>query len=279
MEPEELAATDKTPERTQGSASSSDPPGSVAWMESVLIERLSTSAHPSQMLNQLYHAQARCARHAHLLQKMQVSSPRITRLIRKTLRETFETDPDSLLLNVPLVPDAPPWRRNLTDTIMHLLAEHACTRAGVWSEQVCRPEGQTDRVLDEIFDVDLLERIEAAVPAYWQVLAENEVCSRKDRWCTLYREFAADQAVLAHGLNQLSDAGLQMVMTVVEAPTPQARALAGGVRAKLHVAQVVCPGEGDSQIPFSGALHFFYQEGTEDKRQVLLPTRPGSSVL
>ncbi|WP_332846125.1 dermonecrotic toxin domain-containing protein [Pseudomonas lactucae] len=269
MEPEQLAATDKTPEHTQGPVSSADPPGSMAWMESVLIERLSTSAQPSQMLNQLYHAQTRSARYAHLLQKMQVRSPKISRLIRKTLRETFETDPDSLLLNVPLVPDAPPWRRNLTDTVMHLLAERACTRAGAWSEQVCRPEGQAGRVLDEIFDVDLLERIEAAVPAYWQVLAENEVCSRKDRWCTLYRKFAADQAVLAHGLNQLSDAGLAMVMTLVEAPTPQARARAGGVRAKLQVAQVVCPGKADSQIPLSGALHLFYQEEAEDKRQVL----------
>ncbi len=271
MEPEQLASIDD-PQRTQASLmpwAQAPEPGSQAWIESVLAERLQASAQPSRMLNQLHHAQARCAAHANVLRQALVRSPRISRLIRQTLRETFQTDPDSLLLNVPVTRDDPQWRRSLTDTVMRLLAERRCARAGDVNPSACQAGALADKVLDEVLDVDLLERIEAAVPAYWQVLAEGDMCSRRDRWCALYKAFVTDQALLAHGLNQLSDTGLAMLMTLVEAPTAETRTQAGGVRAGLRVAEVVCPGQGGSLIPFSGALHLFYAGETVDTRQLL----------
>ncbi|MFN3356839.1 MAG: dermonecrotic toxin domain-containing protein [Pseudomonas sp.] len=271
MEPEQLASTDKAPQRTQAASpgAQAHPPGSRAWLEWVLSDRLQASAQPSRLLNQLYDAQARCAAHAHALQQAVVRSPRISRLIRKTLRDAFQADPDSLMLNVPLAHNDPPWHRSMTDTVMRLLAERACARAEHLSEQACQAGALADRVLDEVLEVDLLARIEAAVPAYWRVLAESDVCSRRERWCALYKSFVADQALLAHGLNQLSDTGLAMLMTLVEAPTAQARTLAGGVRAGLRVAEGVYPGQGDL-IAFSGALHLFYIGEAADPRQLLI---------
>ncbi|WP_455884831.1 dermonecrotic toxin domain-containing protein [Pseudomonas spelaei] len=263
MEPEQLLSTENDP------GAQAHPPGGRAWWERVLSERLQTSAHPSHLLNRLYDAQRRCAAHAHVLQQALVRSPRISRLIRQALRETFQTDPDALRLNVPLTRRDPPWRPSLTDTVMRLLAERSCARAEQLSEQACRVGALADKVLDEVLDEDLLTRIEAAAPAYWQVLAEGDMCSRRQRWCALYKTYVADHALLAHALNQLSDTGLAMLMTLVEAPTAQARTRAGGARAGLQVADVVCPGQVNSLTVFSGALHLFYAGDTADTRQVL----------
>lgn len=74
--------------------------------EPLLLDRLDATVKSSRQLNELYLAHARCAYRSRLLQQMQLRAPRISRLIRQTLRDTFEMDPDSLLLDVPLIPGA-----------------------------------------------------------------------------------------------------------------------------------------------------------------------------
>lgn len=235
----------------------------------LLLEHLDASVKSSRQLNELYLAHARCAHQTHLLQQMQVRAPRISRLIRQTLRDTFEMDPDSLLLNVPLTPDETHWRRSLTDTVMRLLAERACVREGKLSEQACQSGQLADAALSRVLKVDLLARIESAAPAFWQVLAEDRLATREAYWCESYHGLIGDQALLAHGLNQLSEDGLAMVMTMVEAPAAEHRARAGGLRADLRVAQVVCPGKSGATIPFCGALHLYYEADPDHPRQVL----------
>ncbi|AZE90430.1 dermonecrotic toxin domain-containing protein [Pseudomonas orientalis] len=237
--------------------------------EPFLLDRLNTTVTSSRQLNELYLAHARCADRAHVLQRMQVRAPRISRLIRQTLRDTFQMDPDSLLLNVPLAPDEMPWRRSLTDTVMRLLAERACVREGKLSQRACQSRQLADAALSRVLKVDLLARIESAAPAFWQVLAEDRLATREAYWFDLYHELIGDQALLAHGLNQLSEDGLAMVMTVVEAPTAEQRTRAGGLRADLRVAQVVCPGKSGATVPFCGALHLYYEADPAHTRQVL----------
>ncbi|AZE84980.1 hypothetical protein C4J98_3584 [Pseudomonas orientalis] len=237
--------------------------------EPFLLDRLNTTVTSSRQLNELYLAHARCADRAHVLQRMQVRAPRISRLIRQTLRDTFQMDPDSLLLNVPLAPDEMPWRRSLTDTVMRLLAERACVREGRLSQRACQSRQLADAALSRVLKVDLLARIESAAPAFWQVLAEDQLATREAYWCEVYQGLIGDQALLAHGLNRLSEDGLAMVMTVVEAPTAGQRTRAGGLRADLRVAQVVCPGKFGATIPFSGALHLYYEADPAHTRQVL----------
>ncbi|WP_338511060.1 DUF6543 domain-containing protein [Pseudomonas trivialis] len=253
----------------QASASESTPRQRRSEHDSsLMLDHLTATPKSSRQLNELYLANSRCERHIHLLQQAQRASPRISRLIRQTLRDTFQMDPDSLLLNVPLSPHAPRWSRSLTDTVMRLLAERACVRQGLSSE-ACQARQLADDVLGRVLNVDLLKRIESSVPAAWQALSNSRFISRKEHWCELYGSFIADQAVLAHGLNQLSDAGLAMIMAMVEAPTPAQRARAGGEWAHLNVAQVVCPGRSQGSIPFSGALHLYYDGAQGDPRQVL----------
>ncbi|SDO80748.1 dermonecrotic toxin domain-containing protein [Pseudomonas poae] len=254
----QVAADEHTPRQRGGEQGSS-----------LMLDHLMAIPRSSRQLNELYLANSRCERHIHLLQQAQRVSPRISRLIRQTLRDTFQMDPDALLLNVPLSPDAPRWNRNLTDTVMRLLAERACISKGQLSEQACQARQLADDVLGRVLDVDLLKRIESSVPAAWQALSSSGFISRRDRWCELHGLFIADQAVLVHGLNQLSDAGLAMIMAMVEAPTPAQRARAGGEWAHLRVAQVVCPGQLQGSIPFSGALHLYYDKAQDDARQVL----------
>ncbi len=234
-----------------------------------LLDRLNATVTSSRQLNELYLAHARCEKQVHLLKRMQVRAPRISRLIRQTLRDTFQMDPDSLLLNVPLSPDAPPWRLSLTDTVMRLLAERACVHEGRLSAQTCESGQLADEALSRVLKVDLLARIKSSAPAFWQVLAADRFGTREDYWCELYHASIGDQALLAHGLNQLSDDGLAMVMTMVEAPTAEKRARAGGRRAGLRVAQVVCPGQSGAKIPFSGALHLYYEADSAHTQQVL----------
>ncbi|KRP60582.1 hypothetical protein TU79_11770 [Pseudomonas trivialis] len=234
-----------------------------------MLDHLTAIPKSSGQLNELYLANSRCERHIHLLQQAQRVSPRISRLIRQRLRHTFQMDPDALQLNVPLSPDAPPWGRSLTDTVMRLLAERACVREGPLSEQACQARQLADDVLGRVLDVDLLKRIESSVPTAWQALSSSGFISRKDRWCELYGSYIADQAVLVHGLGQLSDAGLAMIMAMVEAPTPAQRLSAGGEWGRLSVAQVICPGRSQGSIPFSGALHLYYDVAQGDPRQVL----------
>lgn len=243
----------------------------------LLLDRLNATVKSSRQLNELYLAHARCANQVHLLQQMQVRAPRISRLIRQTLRDTFEMDPDSLLLNVPLAPGMPPWSLSLTDRVMRLLAARVCVRKDTQGEQACQSGQLADEALSRAQTLDLLERIKSSVPAFWQVLAEDRFGTREDCWCEVYHASIGDQALLAHGLNQLSDDGLEMVMTMVEAPTAEQRARAGGLRACLRVAQVVCPGQSGAKIPFSGALHLYYEADSVHTQQVLL--LPGLELL
>ncbi|WP_248751805.1 DUF6543 domain-containing protein [Pseudomonas sp. MWU15-20650] len=243
----------------------------------LLLDRLNATVKSSRHLNELYLAHARCANQAHVLQRMQVRAPRISRLIRQTLRDTFQMDPDSLLLDVPLAPGEAPWRRSLTNTVMRLLAERACVREGKLSQRACESRSLADEALSRVLKVDLLARIESAAPAFWQVLAEDRLGTREQYWCDLYLSLVGDQALLAHGLSQLSDDGLAMVMTMIEAPTAEQRTRAGGLHADLRVAQVVCPGKSGATIPFSGALHLYYEADPAHTRQVLL--LPGLDTL
>ncbi|WP_244644268.1 dermonecrotic toxin domain-containing protein [Pseudomonas fluorescens] len=245
--------------------------------EPLLLDRLDATVKSSRQLNELYLAHARCAYRSRLLQQMQLRAPRISRLIRQTLRDTFEMDPDSLLLDVPLIPGEPPWRRSLTDTVMRLLAERACVREGKLSQRACASRQLADAALSRVLKVDLLARIESAAPAFWQVLAEDGLATREAYWCEVYHALIGDQALLAHGFNQLSDDGLAMVMMTVEAPTAEQRARAGGLHAGLRVAQVVCPGKSGALVPFSGALHLYYDAQPAPTRQVLF--LPGLAPL
>ncbi|KTC49034.1 hypothetical protein AO262_02780 [Pseudomonas fluorescens ABAC62] len=237
-----------------------------------LLDSLNSTLAPSVVINELYLAHSRCAGHALKLLRVWRQAPRISRVIRQTLRETFQVEPDGLLVNVSPSSGAGKHGNGLTETFMKLLAERECVKRGLLSDQACASGCLADEVLNKALDVDLLERIKAAASAYWQVLAEEAVCTRQAHWCDLYKQFVTDRAVLAHGFGQLSDEGLAMLLALVETPTPESRKQAAGRWARLHVSEVVCLGQNQAAIPIRGALHVHHGAlPTAQRHVVFLP--------
>jgi hypothetical protein len=233
-----------------------------------LDRRINTARQPSRVINELYAAHQRCAEQARILGRLLGRSPRIGSMVRKALRKTFGVNPDTLLLNVPF-----PARetRSLVALTLELLAQRSGSSSGNVSDPTAI-DAPAREALWRAVGPGLLARL-AAAGDYWKALADDSWRSREERWNEVYAQFFADRALLARGLGQLSDPGLDMVLSIVDAPSAQMRARAGGNWVRLQVAPLVWPGP--VEVPVHGALRIAYSDHERWGRQVIfLPGLP-----
>ncbi|MDY7532017.1 hypothetical protein RGV33_10015 [Pseudomonas sp. Bout1] len=242
-----------------------------------LTRRLNAASSPSRFINDLHAANVRCTELARQLRRMMQHAPRIQRLVRGALHEHFSLDPDTLLFTVAALPGQAGRVDSLTERAMALLHVRVFplninqfTRMSVQGEPAGNLRLTPREILNRVNALDLPARISVARSEYWQGLSPGSALSRTEHWAHLQRSFFVDKALLAHALCQLSDHGLAMVMGLVDAPSPQARRLAGGAWERLHASDLRW-----GAVPLGGALHLCRRDAGWDLRQVVY--LPGSA--
>jgi len=229
-------------------------------IRSGLVQRINRTAHPSRLINELHAACARSEASAKQLTRMLERAPRIPWMIRGALRKAFGVDPDTLLLKVTGQLEGVPQSPELIEASLAVLAGQGTADGPLACTGDCLAYEELGKVLSD----DWPARIDAANVNYWKGLAPDSWRSRRERWRELYAHWFADQASLAEAIGELSGQGLAMAHGIVEAPTRQARARAGGFWHDLRVSPLLWPG--GHSLPLAGALHI-YRVG--DPRQVV----------
>lgn len=227
-----------------------------------LTRRINATAQPSRVINELHNAGLRCEVTAKGLGQLLDRAPRIGSIIRQALRDAFGVDPDTQLLKVPLALEGMPHTRDLVEASLGLLAARQQTPPAPV------PDDRAGQALSQALGPDWPGRFDTVMARYWDGLAADSWRSRRARWHELYQAFLASQAVLAHGVFELSDHGLDMVQSLLDAPTAEARQRAGGDWASLNVSSLYWPLKGATPVALSGGLHL-YRAGQRHQRQVI----------
>ncbi|WP_019363680.1 dermonecrotic toxin domain-containing protein [Pseudomonas asplenii] len=224
-----------------------------------LLAYLAASPHPSLSLNRLQAALARGLDSQRQLSKLLGRAPRIAVVLEQILNETFGHDPHRLLFTPPPGGNRQ-GPRTLVQVALSLLRNpFLALETGVelsLSDVSDSPLAWTPaQLLQRLKRLGLASRIAMALDDYWQLPADGSHLTRRDRLVELHRLLFHDKVLLAHGLGVLSSAASGMLMGLLEAPTAQARARAGGRWAQLAVSGLVWPGLGQVAPVVSGALH------------------------
>jgi hypothetical protein len=227
-----------------------------------LARRINSTAQPSRVINELHSAGLRCEAAAKGLRQLLDRAPRIGPIIRRALHDAFGVDPDTQLLKVPLALEGMPRTRDLVEASLGVMAARQQTPSGLALDDL------VGTALSRALGADWPTRFDTAMTRYWDGLATDSWRSRRARWHELYQAFLADQAVLAHGVFELSDHGLDMVQSLLDAPTAEARQQAGGDWATLNVSSLCWPLKGATPVTLSGGLHL-YRAGQRHQRHVL----------
>ncbi|NWC95128.1 MULTISPECIES: dermonecrotic toxin domain-containing protein [unclassified Pseudomonas] len=242
-----------------------------ARLRSLLARRLDASPTPSRFINALQVAEVRCRESTRQLRRQLELAPSIHRLVRKALREAFDLDPDRLLFSETSTPGGPPVVDSLTDRALGLLDNpqfaihlNRYTALSVQGDAERTLPFSASEVLHKVNGLDLPGKIRSAVSGYWQGLAFASAASREERWVQVYQGVFAERAFIAHALYDLSDHGFSMALGLLDAPTPQARAQAGGAWERLQVSELRW---GD--VPLGGALHLYRTGDGLARRQVI----------
>lgn len=243
----------------------------LARIRHSLMRRLNASPTPSRFINDLHAAHGRCNESGRQLRRIMYHAPRIQRLVRGVLREHFSLDPDTLWFTVAALPGQPGRVDSLTERAMALLHVRVFplninqfTRLSLQGEPAASVRLTPREILNRVNALDLPARIGAARADYWQGLSPGSALSRTEHCVQLQRRFWVDKALLAHALCQLSDDGLDMVLGLVDASTPQARQRAGGDWASLYASELQW-----GAVPLGGALHLCLRGAGQDLRQVV----------
>lgn len=227
--------------------------------------RIRTSTHPSRLINQIWLADMRCRESAQTLTHLLGRSPKILKVIRAELYKEFKEEPDDLLFTVPAKGGEPEKVDSLTSRALSLLFE-PWTAASVSPSTTLTIKGKPGsgltltplEALQRVVAMRLYERLIHTAAHYWDTLAYGSWRTRRERWVALHEELFADRALIARQLDELSSTGMAMVQAVIDAPSAQARQVAGGDWAGVRVGQLLWPGTPAMVIP--GALHI-YREG------------------
>ena len=233
----------------------------------LLTRRLNAVMQPSAEINRLYEAQTRGSKAAKALSGLIGRAPRVLGILRGALREAFGLDPDTVLFSEPRPPALVQRIDSLTERALGLLIQpyvplniNQFTALSV-KDDPSRPLPFTAReALERVNGLALLGRLDAAMRAYWQQLAQGSWLTRKQHWAQLRKSVFAENARLAHRLYQLTDNGFAMLRQLMELPGADARRRAGGEWACIQVSRVAWPGTNQALVPIPGALHI-YREG------------------
>lgn len=234
-------------------------------IRNALNVRIRTATHPSRLINQICLADMRCSESAQTLTRLIGRSPKVLKVIRAELYKAFKENPDDLLFTVPAKDGEPEKVDSLTSRALSSLFE-PWTDASVSPSTTLTLKGKPGsrltltplEALQRVVAMRLYERLIRATTEYWDTLAYGSWRTRRERWVALHEELFADRALIARQLDELSSTGMAMVQAVIDAPSAQARQVAGGDWACVRVGQLLWPGTPAMVIP--GALHI-YREG------------------
>lgn len=236
-------------------------------MRTQLTQRINASRHPSLLINRLAVADLRCAESAKSLSRLILNAPRIVRVVRAELRKAFDLDPNNLIFTEPKPPALAQKVDTLTDRALRLLVRRSVSINVNQFTALSLKDNPTGRLpftpleaLRRVAALNLLVRLNLAHTEYWQALVPGSWRTRRERWVELYAYLFANQVFVARQLGQLSNAGLVMVQSLVDAPTTEARQRAGGRWAGVQASKLMWPGVGPRLTPIPGALHI-YREG------------------
>ncbi|WP_460149362.1 hypothetical protein [Pseudomonas sp. H1_A03] len=198
--------------------------------------RIRTSTHPSRLINQIWLADMRCRESAQTLTHLLGRSPKILKVIRAELYKEFKEEPDDLLFTVPAKGGEPEKVDSLTSRALSLLFE-PWTAASVSPSTTLTIKGKPGsgltltplEALQRVVAMRLYERLIHTAAHYWDTLAYGSWRTRRERWVALHEELFADRALIARQLDELSSTGMAMVQAVIDAPSAQARQVAGGI--------------------------------------------------
>ncbi|WP_338521684.1 DUF6543 domain-containing protein [Pseudomonas batumici] len=258
------------------------PDAALKRLAEKLSERLATSERPSLLLNRLQAALVRGLDSQHRLKRLFERAPQIGAVLKHLLTETFGHDPHRLLFTPPLRSGDGQTARTLAQVAMSLLRNpflslepgHA-VRLSLADEPDSVLRLDPEQVLGRLKALGLSSRIDSALRSYWHQPADDSNVSRRDRLIELHKLLFHDKALLAYGVDELSVAGFNMLMGLLDAPTPEARTLAGGRWGRLTVSELVWPGKAQTTVALSGALHLQDSSRAERGRQVVFV--PGMS--
>ncbi len=239
-------------------------------LHSQLAQRVNAGTESRHMINQLYAVHQRCATSTRQLRRMLGQAPRISRVIRLALRHAFALDPDGLLFT------EPGQVNTLTERALALLVDpfvpaniNQFTTLSLRGAPLEKLAFTPFQVLERVKTLKLLERLDHAKQAYWARLADASWLTRSERWVQLYRQWFADQAFVAHQLDELSDKGFAMICHVVDAPSAEARRMAGGAWAGVHVSPLSWPGNYSTPMAIPGALLMYRNDPVGETLQVV----------
>lgn len=241
-----------------------------------LRAHLASADRPSLLLNRLQAALVRGLDSQHQLKKLFERAPRIGMLLKQILTEAFGHDPHTLLFTPPLRCGDGKTARTLAQVALSLLrnpflalAPGHAVRLSLADEPETVLPLEPEQVLARLKTLGLSSRLDTALRSYWYQPACDSDVSRRERLIELHKLLFHDKALLAHGVDGLSAAAFNMLMGLLDAPTPEARALAGGRWGRLRVSELVWPGTGAAALALSGALHLQGSGSAERSRQVL----------
>ncbi|MGY2274382.1 MULTISPECIES: dermonecrotic toxin domain-containing protein [Pseudomonas] len=250
----------------------------LASIRALLTQRINAQSQPSHTINQLYAAHQRCADASRCQRELLVRAPRILAVIRRTLSEAFNLDPDHLLFSEPLPPQPVQQVNSLTDRALALFRDpgvpiniHHYTGLSLQGDPGCKLAFNAREAMERVINIGLMARISDAVSGYWQQLAHGSALSRQARWAQLRKAIFADQAFLAQQLFQLSASGYAMTKQLVDAPTAAARQQAGGDWASLRVGRVLWPHAAQGMLEIPGALHLYRSHAMDATQVIYLP--------
>jgi len=241
-----------------------------------LYERIASVQRPSLLLNRLQAALVRGLDSQHQLKKLFARAPCIGVLLKQILTEAFGHDPDKLLFTPPLRSGDGQTARTLAQVAMSLLrnpflslAPGHVVRLSLADEPERLLALDPEQVLARLKSLGLSSRLDTALRGYWHQPACDSPLSRRERLVELHKLLFHDKALLAYGTDVLSATAFSMLMGLLDAPTPEARALAGGRWGRLRVSELVWPGKDSATVVLSGALHLRGSGSAERGRQVI----------
>lgn len=250
----------------------------LASIRALLTQRINAQSQPSHTINQLYAAHQRCTDASGRQRELLGRAPRILAVIRRTLSEAFNLDPDHLLFSEPLPPQPVQQVNSLTDRALALFRDpsvpiniHHFTGLSLQDDPGCKLAYNAREAMERVTNIGLMARISDAVSGYWQQLAHGSALSRQARWAQLRKAVFADQAFLAQQLFQLSASGYAMTKQLVDAPTAAARQRAGGDWASLRVGRVLWPHAAQGMLEIPGALHLYRSHAMDATQVIYLP--------
>ncbi|KPA92188.1 hypothetical protein PF66_00859 [Pseudomonas asplenii] len=242
--------------------------------EERLFKHLAASRHPSLSLNRLQAALTRGLDSQRELGRLLERAPQIDVVLGQLLREAFGHDPQRLLFSAPAGRESGQTERSLIQLALSMLRNpflslQTGTRLTLAGEPDSPLALTPDQILARLQALGLASSIAASLLHYWQQPAQGSHVSRRERLVELHKRLFHDKVLLAHGLGVLSPAATAMLMGLLDTPSAQARALAGGRWAKLAVSELVWPGVGQVAPRLSGALHLWSSGSELSGRQIV----------